>query len=404
MDTTATLIHSARVVTGGTTVVEGWVLFDGPRIAATGQGDSWRAVIADAMPEPFSQVDAGGAWLTPGFIDIHNHGGGGASFDDGPDAIRTAMAMHGDHGTTRFVLSLVTAPITTLERELVAVAALARTNPQVLGSHLEGPFLDPGHKGAHDPSLLVPAGADAVERLLAAADGTLRQITIAPEREGGMDAVRRFSDAGVAVAVGHTGADFAQALAAFDAGASILTHAFNGMDGIHHRAPGPVAAATRTPGVTIEIINDGVHVHPEVVRLTFAGAPGRVALVSDAMAAAGYGDGDYVLGSLAVTVRDRVARLAEGGAIAGSTLTLDDALRRAVVDVGIDVGEAVRALTEVPARAVGRGHDLGRLAPGYAADAVLLDADFGVLGVWADGRVIRPTTRTSTNDTTRMPM
>ncbi len=175
------------------------------------------------------------------------------------------------------------------------------------------------------------------------------------------------------------------------------------MDGIHHRAPGPIAAATRTPGVTIEIINDGIHVHPEVVRLTFAGAPGRVALVSDAMAAAGSTDGEYLLGGLAVTVRDGVARLTDGDSIAGSTLTLDDALRRAVAEVGIDVGSAVRALTETPARAVGRGHDLGRLAPGYAADAVLLDDTFGVLAVWAEGRVIRPTTSTSTNDTTRMP-
>ena len=399
----ATLIHSARLVTDGAVSEDGWVLFGGSSIAATGFGDSWRAVVADAHPGSIAAVDAAGAWLTPGFVDIHGHGGGGASFDDGPDAIRTAMALHSAHGTTRFVLSLVTASIATLEGELAAIAALARTDPRVIGSHLEGPFLDPGHKGAHDPALLVEAGRDSIDRLLAAAGGSLAQITLAPEREGGMDAVRRFADAGVAVAVGHTGADYAQTLAAFDAGASILTHAFNGMDGIHHRAPGPVAAATRTPGVTIELINDGIHVHPEVVRLTFAGAPGRIALVSDAMAAAGSTDGDYLLGGLAVTVRDGVARLTVGDAIAGSTLTLDDALRRAVVEVGIDVGTAVRALTETPARAVGRGHDLGRLAPGYAADAVLLDDTFGVLAVWADGRVIRPTTSTSTNDTTRMP-
>ena len=403
MDDRTTLIHSARLVTDGAVVEKGWALFDGSSIAATGAGDSWRAIVADAQPESIVEVDADDAWLTPGFVDIHGHGGGGASFDDGPDAIRTAMALHGHHGTTRFVLSLVTASIDTLERELAAVATLARADPRVLGSHLEGPFLDPAHKGAHNPSLLVQAESDSIDRLLAAAAGTLRQITIAPELRGGMDAVRRFADEGVAVAVGHTGADFGQTLAAFDAGASILTHAFNGMDGIHHRAPGPIAAATRTPGVTIEIINDGIHVHPEVVRLTFAGAPGRVALVSDAMAAAGSTDGEYLLGGLAVTVRDGVARLTDGDSIAGSTLTLDDALRRAVAEVGIDVGSAVRALTETPARAVGRGHDLGRLAPGYAADAVLLDDTFGVLAVWAEGRVIRPTTSTSTNDTTRMP-
>ncbi|WP_345761839.1 N-acetylglucosamine-6-phosphate deacetylase [Diaminobutyricibacter sp. McL0608] len=395
------LIHSARIVTDGVVTDDGWVHFDGSTISATGSGDSWRSALGGHTADI---VDARGAWLTPGFIDIHNHGGAGVSFDDGDEAIRAAMAMHSGHGTTRFVVSLVTAPLAALERRLATVAELARTNPLVLGSHLEGPFLDHGHKGAHDPALLVHADPDSLERVLAAAAGTLRQITLAPELDGGMAAVRRFTDAGVAVAVGHTGADFAQTLAAFDAGASILTHAFNGMDGIHHRAPGPVAAATRTPGVTIEIINDGIHVHPEVVRLTFAGAPGRVALVSDAMAAAGSGDGDYVLGSLAVTVRDGVARLAVGDSIAGSTLTLDAALRRAVAEVGIPVGEAVDALTRIPARAVGRSHDLGRLAAGYAADAVLLDDAFGVLAVWADGRVIRPTTSTSTNDTTRMPM
>ena len=197
--------------------------------------------------------------------------------------------------------------------------------------------------------------------------------------------MRAFRSAGVAVAVGHTAADYAQTMEAFEAGASILTHAYNGMDGVHHRAPGPVAAATRTPGVTLEVINDGVHVHPEVVRMLFAAAPGRVALITDAMAAAGAEDGDYLLGSLAVEVRDGVARLAEGGSIAGSTLTLDDALRRAVQEVGLPVEDAVLALTQTPATAIGRGDELGRLAQGYAADAVLLDDDFRVLQVFTDG-------------------
>ena len=188
-------------------------------------------------------------------------------------------------------------------------------------------------------------------------------------------AIARFVDAGVAVAVGHTGADFETALAAFGAGASILTHAFNGMRGIHHRAPGPVVAAMHADHVTLEVINDGVHVHPDVVRLAFAGAHGRVALVTDAMAAAGAADGAYRLGSLGVIVEGGIARLLEGGSIAGSTLTQDAALRRAVVDCGIPLDEAVGALTVAPAAAIGRAHDLGRLDPGYAADAVLLTPD-----------------------------
>jgi len=373
------LIHSARLVDGGEVVEDGWVRFAGATIAAVGVGSSWRDEPAG------SHTDAAGAWLAPGFVDIHVHGGGGASFDDGADAIARGRELHRAHGTTRSIVSLVTAPVADLAERLREVAALTAADPTILGAHLEGPFLDVGHKGAHDPALLRSATPADIELLLDAAAGTLRQITIAPELPGGMDAVRAFSAAGVAVAVGHTGADYDQALAAFDAGASILTHAFNAMPGVHHRSPGPVAAAARSPGVTLEVVNDGVHVHPEVVRMAFAAAPGRVALVTDAMAAAGAADGDYLLGPLEVEVRDGVARLAGGGSIAGSTLTLDDALRRAVREVGLPVAEAVRAVTETPAAAVGRGHDLGRLRPGYAADAVLLDADFRVRRVWVAG-------------------
>jgi N-acetylglucosamine-6-phosphate deacetylase len=382
----ATVIHSARLVTDGRIHHDGWVRFEGDTVAELGTGDDWRGTVSG---DPSAAVvDAAGAWLTPGFVDIHVHGGGGESFDDGADSIRTALDLHQRHGTTRFVISLVTATVDALAARLATIAALMPSDPRILGSHLEGPFLDVAHRGAHDPALLRPAGPADIERLLAASSGTLRQITLAPELPGGMDAVRAFSDAGVAVAVGHTAADYRQTLDAFEAGASILTHAFNGMDGIHHRAPGPVAAATRTPGVTLEIINDGIHVHPEVVRMAFAAAPGRIALITDAMAAAGSTDGDYILGSLAVTVHHGVARLAEGGSIAGSTLTLDDALRRAVLEVGVTVEDAVRALTETPATAVGRGHDLGHLAPGFAADAVLLDDDFTVLQVWAAGEQV----------------
>lgn len=377
------VIHSARLVSEGRVTRNAWVLFDGDRVGAAGTGDDWVAAVAGESEAVVT--DADGGWLTPGFIDLHGHGGGGAAFDDGPDAIRAGIDLHQRHGTTRFVVSLVTATVAQLAERVGVVAALAAEDPRVLGSHLEGPFLDAGHKGAHDPALLRSATPADIDLLLDAARGTLRQITLAPELPGGMEAVRAFSDAGVAVAVGHTGADYEQTLAAFAAGATILTHAFNGMDGIHHRAPGPVAAATRTPGVTVEVINDGIHVHPEVVRMAFAAAPGRVALITDAMAAAGESDGDYLLGTLQVQVRDGVARLTEGGSIAGSTLTQDDALRRAVQEVGVSIEDAVRALTETPAAAIGRAADLGRLAPGYAADAVLLDDDFRVLQVWTAG-------------------
>lgn len=382
------IIHSARLVSGGSITPDAWVAFTGSTIAAVGSGDGWRAQGVPAR----GVTDAAGRWLVPGFIDLHCHGGGGYAFDDGADAIRRALAVHHRHGTTRLVLSLVTAARRDLEVRLAAVADAAEANPLVLGAHLEGPFLDTGFRGAHDASLLRPPEPDSIAALLTAARGRLLQWTLAPELPGAGDAIRTLVDAGVAVAVGHTAAGYAAALAAFDAGASILTHAFNGMPGLHHRAPGPVAAAFRSPGVTLEVINDGVHVHPEMVRLAFTGAPGRVALVSDAMAAAGAGDGEYRLGTQPVTVRGGVARLAgaEGaeGAIAGSTLTLDTALRRAVQEAGIPIQAAVAALTETPARAIGRSHDLGRLAVGYQADAVLLDEDFDVAAVFAAGGLL----------------
>jgi N-acetylglucosamine-6-phosphate deacetylase len=373
-----TVLHSARLVDGGAVTADAWVAFDDGVVTATSIDDSWRVLPAADV------VDLAGAYLTPGFLDIHGHGGGGAAFDDGVEAIATARAVHRASGTTRAVVSLVTASIEDLCARVAAVADLAEADPTILGSHLEGPFLDVGHKGAHTAGLLRDPDAASVDALLAAGRGTVRQVTLAPELPGGVDAVRRFVEAGVAVAVGHTDATAEQTAAAFDAGATLLTHAFNTMPGIHHRAPGPVVAAMADDRVVLELIADGVHVHPGVVALTFAGAPGRVALITDAMAAAGAADGAYVLGGLAVTVADGTARLDEDGAIAGSTLLQDVALRNAVA-WGIPLPDAVAALTAVPARAVGLGHRHGSLQPGAVADAVVLDDDLRVRSVWVDG-------------------
>ncbi|MDR6868958.1 N-acetylglucosamine-6-phosphate deacetylase [Microbacterium resistens] len=378
------VIHSARIVSDGTIVDDAWVRFDDGLVSARGTGSDWtptdRTIDATEAAGP-------GALLAPGFVDIHVHGGGGAAFDDGADAIRTARAMHRAHGTTRAVISLVTASIDRLAASVDAIADLVDTDPDILGSHLEGPFLDPGHKGAHDPELLRPPAADEVRRLLAAGRGTVRQVTLAPELPGAMDAIRLVVESGAAAAVGHTDADDATLRAAFDAGATILTHAFNAMRPVHHREPGPVLTAAADHRVTLEAIADNIHLHPHVIKLVFDEAPGRVALVTDAMAAAGSADGDYVLGSLRVTVTDGVARV-DSGSIAGSTLTQDVALRRAV-EAGVAVEDAVLALTATPARAIGLGHALGSLAPGHAGDAVLLGADLSVARVWTGGAVSR---------------
>lgn len=373
-----TVIHSARAVDGDV-VDDAWACFgDDGRVSRVGTGESWLGLIADEV------VDAAGRYLAPGFIDLHGHGGAGASYDDGPDAVLRARDLHRAHGTTRAVISLVTAPLDELAARAAMVADLAETDAGILGSHLEGPFLDPAHRGAHDEMLLIDPARDAVARLLDAGRGTVRQVTIAPELPGGLAAIGRIVDAGASAAVGHTGADFAMAVAAFDAGATILTHTFSAMPGLHHREPGPVAAAAADDRVTLEVIADGVHLHPAVVRMVFAAAPGRVALVTDAMAAAGAADGRYELGALRVDVVDGVARLAGGGALAGSTLTQDAALRAAVA-AGVPLVDAVDALTRAPARAIGRD-DLGGLRPGLRADAVLLSPDLHVEQVWCDGR------------------
>lgn len=368
------LIHSARLITDGVETPDAWVMLRDGRVAETGAGADRPA--ADETIDA-TAIAGPGAILAPGFVDIHGHGGANASYDDGVDAIRTARELHRAHGTTRAVVSLVTAALDDLERQVRTVAELMTTDADILGSHLEGPFLDPGHKGAHEPTLLRHPDAADVQRLLDAGAGTIRQVTVAPELPGGMAAIRRIVASGAAAAVGHTNADTAQAIAAFEAGATILTHAFNAMPGIHHREPGPVLAAAADHRVVLEAIADDVHLHPSVIKLLFDSAPGRVALVTDAMAAAGSADGSYDLGAVRVIVKDGIARTVETGSIAGSTLTQDVALRRAV-DAGAPLVEAVQALTQTPAAAIGLGHALGRLAPGYPGDAVVLDADLRV--------------------------
>ncbi|MHC2999524.1 N-acetylglucosamine-6-phosphate deacetylase [Microbacterium sp. HJ5] len=374
----STVVHSVRLVDDGRITDDAWVHFADGVVRAVGVGDG--------RPAADEVVDGGDGCLTPGFVDIHGHGGGGASYDDGPDAIRAARALHLAHGTTHAVISLVTASIDDLARRAAQIADLVESDPTILGSHLEGPFLDPGHKGAHTEGLLRAPDAASVDLLLTAGRGTIRQVTFAPELPGADAAIAAFVASGTTVAVGHTNADAATCRRAFDAGATLLTHAFNAMPGIHHREPGPVVAALADERVTLEVIADGTHVDLDLIGVLFAAADGRVALVTDAMAAAGSDDGDYELGGLAVAVRGGVARLADGDTIAGSTLTQDEALRR-VVAAGVPLASAVRALTSTPARVVGRP-DLGRLRSGAPADAVLLDDGLRVQRVWAAGAAV----------------
>lgn len=372
----STIFHGARKVDVEGVVDDFWMLVRGDTIAQVGAG---------APPPADVTVDLTGRTITPGFIDLHCHGGGGHTFDDGDDEIMAALATHRAHGTTRSVISVVSNPIAMLRSTLETVAEIAADDPLVLGAHLEGPYLATERRGAHHPDHLREVDAIALDTLIGAGGGAIRQVTLAPEGAGAMDAIDRLVGDGIVVALGHTDCDYETARRAFDRGATLLTHAFNGMRGIHHRAPGPVTAALFDERVRLELVLDGVHVHPDVARLAFLAAPGRIALVTDAMAAAGSSDGDYRLGSLNVSVRNGRALLSGTSTMAGSTLTQDAALRCAIEGVGLDPVDAVAALTWVPAQALALGDSFGRLAPGCVADVVVMDADWKVENVWAAG-------------------
>ncbi|MEO5920089.1 MAG: N-acetylglucosamine-6-phosphate deacetylase [Pseudolysinimonas sp.] len=373
---TTTLLTGATQLDERGEVAGAWVLLDGDTIASTGSGPG--------APDADETLDLHGATLVPGFVDLHGHGGGGHAYDDGGDELAAALAAHRAHGTTRALVSLVANPLAELRERLAEIAELAASDPLVLGSHLEGPFLATARRGAHNADYLRPPDSADIDGLVSAAGGTLRQLTLAPELPGALDAIPQLVEAGVVVAVGHTEATAEQTRAAFDAGARLLTHAFNAMPGIHHRAPGPVVAALEDDRVTLELILDGEHVHGDVARLLLEQAPGRVALITDAMAAAGADDGDYRLGSLNVSVRNGLAHLSGTSTIAGSTLTQDAALRIAL-RIGLPAPAAVAALTAVPARAIGLGDRLGLIEPEYAADVVVLDDSHHVTAVWAAG-------------------
>ncbi|NAZ75878.1 N-acetylglucosamine-6-phosphate deacetylase [Kineococcus sp. T13] len=364
-----TVLARGVVRTGGRVLPDGWVLLRGAEVLRVGRG-----------PAPAADETVTGAHVVPGFVDLHCHGGGGASFGGSAEEAATAAATHRAHGTTTLVASLVTRPLGELAAALAACADLV-ADGLLAGVHLEGPWLSPAHRGAHDPALLREPDPADLDALLGA--GPVRVVTLAPELPGGLEAVRRVVAAGAVAALGHTDADAATARRAVEAGARLATHLFNAMPPLHHRAPGPVGALLADERVVVELVADGVHLDPAVLALAArAAGPGRVALVTDAMAAAGSADGTYRLGDLDVEVSGGTARLARGGAIAGSTLTLDRALRHAVAVAGLDLGTALAALTSTPAAVLGRT-DVGHLEPGARGGAVVLDDDLRLLRVLA---------------------
>ncbi|MCK7624663.1 N-acetylglucosamine-6-phosphate deacetylase [Streptomyces sp. RS10V-4] len=393
-----TVLAGARVARPSGVTDDAVITVEGTRIAAVRSRGGDTGAAADAAGAPggaAATTDLTGYLVVPGFVDLHVHGGGGGSFSSAdPGECLTAIDTHRRHGTTSMAASTVTGDLDDLARQAGVLAELVQQG-DLAGIHFEGPFISPHRCGAHQPGLLRDPDPADVRRLIDAARGTAVMMTLAPELPGGLASVRLLAEAGVIAAVGHTDSGYDAARQAIDAGATVATHLFNAMPPLGHRAPGPVAALLEDERVTVELINDGTHLHPAALRLAFreAGA-GRVAFITDAMGAAGMSDGMYPLGPMRVEVKDGVARISEGptaGSIAGSTLTLDRAFRRAVTIDGLTVGQAVQALSANPARLLGIDGRTGSLEAGKDADLVVLDDRYEVAGVMRQGSwLVRP--------------
>ncbi len=347
----------ARAIVDGE-FIDGDIEFDEGRVTAIG--------IAPAGADGIA---------VPGFVDIQVNGFAGIDFSDATpeDYSAVSLALTAT-GVVAYQPTLITLPEDQVIAALETLAAVPpdQSGASIIGMHLEGPFLSPERAGAHDPASMVDPDLALAERFLGA--GPVTTMTLAPERPDAISLIELLISRGITVSCGHSNATAAEAHAAFDAGAVLVTHLFDAQRPFHHRDPGIVGAAMSRPDITASIIVDGFHLAPETVRIAMA-APARVALITDSIAAAGRGEGTYALGDRAVTVANGSARL-DNGTLAGSVLTMDGAVRN-LVDIGVDLPTAIEAATAVPAQAIGRA-DLGRLAVGAAADLVVLSDELAV--------------------------
>ncbi|WP_327142518.1 N-acetylglucosamine-6-phosphate deacetylase [Nocardia sp. NBC_01327] len=372
-----------RILSATHAIDDGVVSVAGERITAVHTFAEWAARHPNSAEPLFEGV------LLPGLVDIHVHGGAGHRFDtvDQGEAAGAAE-YHRKRGSTTVLAGIVSAAPDDMVAQVAALRELAESGV-IGGIYAEGPFLAGIRCGAHDPRYLIDPDAGLVRRLLAAAGGHLRMMTLAPELPGFDSVARLLADHGVTVSLGHSDADFACFRAAMrpQGPASSVTHLGNGMPPLHHRSAGPVAAAlTAAAGgaASVELIGDGVHVDAGFGALAFAAAPGRVALITDAMAAAGMPDGTYRLGSQDVQVSEGVARIA-GGSIAGGTAHLLRCVAWAVRECGVPLADAVRAATATPAGIAGLA-DIGEVRAGGYADLLVVDHDLALRRVLSRGR------------------
>lgn len=369
MSAAKTVIFNARVLLDGELQPNSWLVFE-KTIFATGQGQSWEAHIEGAKV-----IDADNQIVSAGLIDTHVHGGGGFAAEDGEAGMRGLINFHKSQGTANLIMSLVSNPLPEMLKLIDMAKKVALTEPALIGVHLEGPFLSAKHKGAHDPSALALPTVEALQNLIAVGGGLVKSITMAPELFSS-ECIEVLTKAHVVICVGHTDADFDTASEAFATYATVLTHAFNGMNPIHHRAPGPVVAAMNTKGAWLELIADGVHVDESVGKII---EPDKLILVTDAMIATGQPDGDYTLGALPVTVQQGIART-KSGSIAGSTLTMPVAVANYARWVGSPQA-ALMAATANPAKAYGLV-GIGSLKVGNKAQVILWAPELVPQQIW----------------------
>lgn len=336
-----------------------------------------RFVEEAACAEGGETVDASGCYVIPGLVDLHFHGSAGADISDGDLAgLHKMGAYEASRGITALCPATMTLPEDVLMRAAQAAAAYepAADEAALVGINMEGPFISPSKVGAQNPDYVRNPSAEEFRRLQEAAGGLFKLVDIAPEEPGAEEFIREMADE-VRISLAHTCTDYDTAVRAFELGARQLTHLYNAMDPMHHRKPGPIPAAVEHGEVTAEIIADGVHIHPAMVRLAFQlFGDDRMILISDTLRAAGLEDGTYDLGGQDVTVRGPVATI-DNGALAGSVSDLMRCLTVAVRDMGIPLASAVKAASANPARALGLDAERGAIEPGKVADAVLLDKE-----------------------------
>lgn len=398
---------TADLALRGTAVLEQGLVPDALVLCA-GERILWAGPAAHApaelLPEDSRVLEHDGLIL-PGLVDLHCHGGGGASFPDseGAEEMLAAVLEHRRHGTTSLVASLVTADAATLREKVAQLAGLHRDG-EIAAIHLEGPFLSEARRGAQNPAHLTDGDPALVRELAEIAGGALATMTVAPEAAGADEVIDALAGSGAVPSLGHTDGGSAEMTRAVDRSIAALrrrrgrsplptaTHLFNGMRPIHHRDPGPALAALDAASrgeMVVEVIADGVHLDARTVAHVFSiAAEDSVVLVTDAMAAAGMADGRYRLGALDVTVEEGVATLTEGGAIAGGTAHLVEVLRLAVLEAGVELVAAVRAASTVPARVLGLEDEIGSLAAGRRADVLMVDRQLRPVTVLRGGREV----------------